>query len=246
MATQKTTVQIVMPAMGESVTEGVVLGWLKEIGDTVELDEPLVEISTDKVDAELPSPAAGVLTKILISADETVEVGAILGELEAGDAPAAPNGDAPAEGNGAAAPASGSGEIVDVPLPEMGESVTEGVVLEVLVKPGDVVAVDEGLAEISTDKVDAELPAPVAGVVKEVLIEADQTIAVGQVLIRIEAGAGAPAQKPAGTPAPAQPAAPAAPADGAADGNATPVAARAAATQGVDVSKLTGTGRAAA
>ena len=244
MATSKTTVQIVMPAMGESVTEGVVLGWLKGIGDTVALDEPLVEISTDKVDAELPSPAAGVLTKILIDADETVEVGAILGEIEAGDAPAAPDagtGDA-SESNGAPPAASGSGEIVEVPLPEMGESVTEGVVLEVLVKVGDVVAVDQGLAEISTDKVDAELPAPVAGVVTEVLIEPDQTIAVGQVLIRIEAGAGAPAQATAPAAAPTEAAEPeSAPASATAE-NTTPVAARAAATHGVDVSKLTGTG----
>ncbi len=84
MATSKTTVQIVMPAMGESVTEGVVLGWLKQVGDAIDLDEPIVEVSTDKVDAEVPAPAAGVLTKVLVEADETVEVGAVLGEIETG------------------------------------------------------------------------------------------------------------------------------------------------------------------
>src|SRR5215207_6100555 len=101
MATSKTTVQIVMPAMGESVTEGVVLGWHKQVGEPVSADEPLVEISTDKVDADVPAPASGVLAKVLVGADETVEVGALLGEIEtvaAPDAPEAPGVDGPDEG----------------------------------------------------------------------------------------------------------------------------------------------------
>ena len=188
MATQGTTVQIIMPAMGESVTEGTVLEWLKAEGDPVSVDEPLVEVSTDKVDAEVPSPAAGVLSKILVSADETVQVGQPLGEIEAGDGPATTDAP-PDEGE----PSDGAtGEIVDVALPEMGDSVVEGTILEWRVAPGDTVAVDDPLAEISTDKVDAELPSPVAGTVKELLVEADETVAVGAVLCRIEAGAGRP------------------------------------------------------
>ena len=123
-----------MPQMGESVTEGTVLGWLKQVGDRVEADEPLVEISTDKVDAEIPAPTAGTLVKILAEADETVQVGSVLGEIDPdgdGAAPAAPD-EAPAA----------SGETVDVAFPEMGDSVAEGTILEWLVKPGDTVEVD--------------------------------------------------------------------------------------------------------
>src|SRR3954447_13112709 len=127
MATRATSVQITMPQMGESVTEGTVLGWLKEVGDHVEAGEPLVEISTDKVDAEVPAPTAGTLVKILAEADETVQVGSVLGEIE------------PDEGNGApaAAPEAPESEPVDVTFPEMGDSVAEGTVLEWRVKVGD-------------------------------------------------------------------------------------------------------------
>ncbi len=192
MATRATTVQISMPQMGESVTEGTVLGWLKQVGDRVEADEPLVEISTDKVDAEIPSPAAGTLTKIAAEPDSTVEVGAVLGEIEvdgdgAGPAPEPPPADE---------------KPVDVLFPEMGDSVAEGTVLEWRVAVGDQVSADDILVEISTDKVDAEVPSPVAGTVAEILAEPDSTVAVGSVLCRIAAGAGAAA--PAG---PVQPAA---------------------------------------
>ena len=185
MATRATSVQITMPQMGESVTEGTVLGWLKQVGDRVEADEPLVEISTDKVDAEIPAPTAGTLVKIIAEADETVQVGSVLGEIE------------PDDGNGA--PAAAAPEAprrprrrsrVDVTFPEMGDSVAEGTVLEWRVKVGDSVAVDDPLVEISTDKVDAEVPSPVAGTIAEILVEADQTIPVGSVLCRIAPGTG--------------------------------------------------------
>src|SRR5687768_5264122 len=135
MATRATSVQITMPQMGESVTEGTVLGWLKQVGDRVEADEPLVEVSTDKVDAEIPAPTAGTLAKILAEADQTVQVGAVLGEIE----PNEDSGGAPAA---EAEPAPGA-EPVDVAFPEMGDSVAEGTILEWRVKVGDAVAVDD-------------------------------------------------------------------------------------------------------
>src|SRR5215211_7206591 len=171
MATRATSVQITMPQMGESVTEGTILGWLKQVGDRVEADEPLVEVSTDKVDAEIPAPAAGTLVKILAEADETVQVGSVLGEIEPdgnGGAPATADEAPPdAAGNGAptaetqAEPDAAGGEPVDVTFPEMGDSVAEGTILEWRVSVGDSVAVDDPLVEISTDKVDAEVPSPV-------------------------------------------------------------------------------------
>jgi 2-oxoglutarate dehydrogenase E1 component len=216
--------------MGESVTEGTVLGWLKQVGDRVEADEPLVEISTDKVDAEVPAPVSGTLVTIVAEADETVQVGSVLGEIE-------PDGEgaAPAE-----APAAG-GDVVDVAFPEMGDSVAEGTVLEWRVKPGDVVAVDDPLVEISTDKVDAEVPSPLAGTIAEILVEADQTVPVGSVLCRIAAGAGAtkgPVQ-PSAEPTETRPAASAPSTNG---GNATPVASRIASAHGLDVGAISGSG----
>jgi multifunctional 2-oxoglutarate metabolism enzyme len=273
MSKQATTTQITMPAMGESVTEGTVLDWLKGVGDAVTRDEPLVEVSTDKVDAEVPSPATGTLTKILVEADQVVQVGAVLGEIEIGEgeepggngAPvvdgatngggASPSGDA---NGGSSSPDAGDGDapaeamIVDVVFPEMGDSVAEGTVLEWRVKPGDAVAVDDPLVEISTDKVDAEVPSPVAGTIQELLVQADETVPIGTVLCRIAAGAGAapgptqPAATPSadgsgvqagkgnGTPVAGQ-------AAGAAD-NATPVAARMASAHGVDLASVTGSG----
>ncbi len=232
MATPATTVQITMPQMGESVTEGTVLEWLKQVGDHVEADEPLVEISTDKVDAEVPAPVAGTLVKILAEADSTVQVGAVLGEIESGDGPAADP-----------EPPAASGAPVDVAFPEMGDSVAEGTVLEWRVAPGDSVAVDDPLVEISTDKVDAELPSPVAGTVKEILVQSDETVAVGTILCRIAAGAQAAAPagngpvQPAADPQPMQ--APAAAPNG---GNATPVAARVASAHGLDLDAIPGSG----
>ena len=139
MATRATTVQISMPQMGESVTEGTVLGWLKQVGDRVEADEPLVEVSTDKVDAEVPAPAAGTLIKILAEPDATVQVGEALGEIEV-------------DGNGAAPPAAEAPEpeeseteeskLVDIQFPEMGDSVAEGTILEWRVAVGDAVTTE--------------------------------------------------------------------------------------------------------
>src|SRR5829696_7175605 len=240
MATRATSVQITMPQMGESVTEGTILGWLKQVGDRVEADEPLVEISTDKVDAEVPAPVSGTLVSIAAEADDTVQVGSVLGEIEPdgdGAAPAAPE-DEPGAG-AVEAPAPG-GEVVDVAFPEMGDSVAEGTVLDWRVKPGDVVAVDDPLVEISTDKVDAELPSPLAGTITEILVDADQTVTVGSVLCRIEAGATAPSgpMQPSAEPTETRPAA--APATN--GGNATPVAARIAHAHGLDVATITGSG----
>jgi 2-oxoglutarate dehydrogenase E1 component len=233
-----TTVQVTMPAMGESVTEGTVLEWHKKEGDPVDLDEVLVEISTDKVDAEVPSPSAGTVVKVAVAEGDTVEVGQLLCEIEAGEAPPP----AAAGGNGAAAPApqaESAGEIVDIVTPAGGESVTEGTILEWAVKVGDTVADGDTVVEISTDKVDMELPAPGPGTITEILAEEGATVTVGQVIARMST-AGAPAAPPSsGNGAPAAPPAPAAAPDGA---RVTPVAARAAAAQGVDLAGVTGTG----
>ena len=249
MATRATTVQITMPQMGESVTEGTVLEWRKGVGDRVEADEPLVEITTDKVDTELPSPAAGVLTRILAEPDSVARVGDVLGEIEV-ESPGAgrrspepqPQPQPQRQDDGGDA----GGELVDVAFPAMGDSVSEGTVLEWRKAVGDRVEVDEVLVEVSTDKVDAEVPAPVAGTLAEVLAEPDQTVSAGAVLCRIAAGAGAEA------PGPAQPAAAptgaeaAQEAPGATAGNgglnATPVAARMAGAHGVDLSQVKGSG----
>jgi pyruvate dehydrogenase E2 component (dihydrolipoamide acetyltransferase) len=223
-----------MPALGESVTEGTVTRWLKQEGDTVELDEPLVEVSTDKVDTEIPSPAAGVLTKIVAQEDDTVEVGgelAVIGDPAQGGAPQAPSQPEP-EPESAAPPAqpepepepeptppaqpepepapaapqsSGGGTATPVLMPELGESVTEGTVTRWLKKVGDSVQVDDALVEVSTDKVDTEIPSPVAGVLVSITAEEDATVPVGGELGRIgdsSTAAAAPPPKPAPTPEP--------------------------------------------
>lgn len=208
---------VIMPALGESVTEGTVTTWLKSVGDTVALDEPLVEVSTDKVDSEVPSPAAGVLLQILVPEDETVEVGTQLALI--GDASEAPQ-DAPAPAQESAptpapapeaqpapaAPASASAPVsgTEVIMPALGESVTEGTVTTWLKSVGDVVETDEPLVEVSTDKVDSEVPAPASGFLAEIRVPEDETVEVGTVLAVITA------QAP--STAPSQPTAPAAPA----------------------------------
>jgi 2-oxoglutarate dehydrogenase E2 component (dihydrolipoamide succinyltransferase) len=219
-------VSVTLPALGESVTEGTVTRWLKAEGERVEADEPLLEVSTDKVDTEIPSPVAGVLASIKVAEDETVEVGAELAVIDDGtgapaaapapaaepapapaaapvaEAPAAPAAPAPA-----AAPAAPAGGATgtDVVLPALGESVTEGTVTRWLKEVGEEVAEDEPLLEVSTDKVDTEIPAPVAGVLLEIVVGEDETAEVGAKLAVI----GAPGAAPA-APAPAAPAAPAA------------------------------------
>ena len=222
--------EVTLPALGESVTEGTVTRWLKQVGDTVAVDEPLLEVSTDKVDTEIPSPVAGTLLEIKANEDDTVEVGAVLavvgeegesagdasgsaepeaqpadeqesekkaeqeeqvaeetGELPPGDeTPESEKDDAPAESEPAAEAAasggsggSGGGSGTPVTLPALGESVTEGTVTRWLKQVGDEVAVDEPLLEVSTDKVDTEIPSPVAGTLLEIKAEEDETVEVG-------------------------------------------------------------------
>lgn len=248
--------RVTMPALGESVTEGTVTRWLKQVGDDVAVDEPLLEVSTDKVDTEIPSPVAGVLTQILVSEDETVPVGADLavlggdapdadtatavpaGESPAGDttpaeqteqgaasghsaeptsapadeqaqnaqaapapggptdaapADAAPSDAAPADAAPSGPPAGGgsAGAGTTVTMPALGESVTEGTITRWLKAEGDEVAVDEPLLEVSTDKVDTEIPSPVAGVLQKILVGEDETVPVGTDLALVGSAAAA-------------------------------------------------------
>ena len=242
--------RVKMPALGESVTEGTVTRWLKGVGDTVEIDEPLLEVSTDKVDTEIPSPIAGTLQEILVQEDDTVPVGADLAVIGDGDAPAASEPEAapaeaapepapveaeaaPAEAAPAPAPAesapaeqaapqgsadtsSDGGDGTTVTMPALGESVTEGTVTRWLKQEGDDVEVDEPLLEVSTDKVDTEIPSPVAGKLNKILVQEDDTVPVGADLAVIGGSGGgsapaAAAEAPAPEPAAAAPA-PAAPA----------------------------------
>ena len=208
-----------LPALGESVTEGTVTRWLKAVGDEVAVDEPLVEVSTDKVDTEIPSPVAGVLEEILVEEDDTVEVGAPLATIgdgsgggsadaseddAAAEEPAveeAQQDDAQQEPAGEPAPEerastdqgsdeapSAGGEASEVTLPALGESVTEGTVTRWLKSVGDEVEVDEPLLEVSTDKVDTEIPSPVAGTLLEIRAEEDDTVEVGAVLALVGSG----------------------------------------------------------
>ena len=237
---------VTLPALGESVTEGTVSRWLKQVGDTVAEDEPLLEVSTDKVDTEIPSPTAGVLLEIKAAEDETVEVGAVLAVIGDADeapsgsgssdsapaeaqAPQAPANDADAEieaedptpasagttgegpGSNAATPAStdadvagssggsaspsGSAEGTEVRLPALGESVTEGTVTRWLKQVGDEVAADEALLEVSTDKVDTEIPSPAAGTLLEIRVAEDESVEVSAVLAVIGDKSAAPSAR---------------------------------------------------
>jgi 2-oxoglutarate dehydrogenase E2 component (dihydrolipoamide succinyltransferase) len=247
---------VTMPALGESVTEGTVTRWLKQEGEQVEVDEPLLEVSTDKVDTEIPSPAAGTLTKILVAEDETVEVGAELaviggdgdgggGGAPAAEAPSDAQVDAAAEATGQEQPAEqpeqetasepaqdqstpapaqaqggdGGGDTGGTPvtMPALGESVTEGTVTRWLKQEGEQVEVDEPLLEVSTDKVDTEIPSPAAGKLTKILVGEDETVEVGAQLALIGGGGGgsaapapqqeqqAPEPSPQPTPERAQP-----------------------------------------
>ncbi|MGC0414750.1 2-oxoglutarate dehydrogenase, E2 component, dihydrolipoamide succinyltransferase [Embleya sp. AB8] len=226
-------VSVTLPALGESVQEGTITRWLKQEGERVELDEPLLEVSTDKVDTEIPSPAAGILVSIKAQEDDTVDVGAELAVIDDGTgapapapaaapaqaapvAPAAPAPVAPAapapvaaapvapvapEPVQAAAPA-GAVQGTPVLLPALGESVQEGTITRWLKQEGDTVQADEPLLEVSTDKVDTEIPAPIGGVLLKITVAEDETVEVGAELAVI----GAPGSAPAAAPAPAAPA----------------------------------------
>ena len=197
-----------MPELGESVTEGTITTWLKKVGDTVEVDEPLLEVSTDKVDTEIPSPVAGVLLEILAEEDDTVDVGEVIAKIgdedESGDSGSDDSADEAEEDEAEEAAedeaaddeksedksekpkkSGGSGKATDVEMPELGESVTEGTITTWLKEVGDTVEVDEPLLEVSTDKVDTEIPSPVAGTLIEVLFDVDDTVDVGAVIARV-------------------------------------------------------------
>lgn len=201
---------VTMPALGESVTEGTVTTWLKNVGDTVAADEPLVEVSTDKVDSEVPSPVAGVVLEILVAEDDTVEVGTVIARIgEAGEAPVASSAQAPLEAPVSealpehsplpASPPAPAASGVEVTMPALGESVSEGTVTTWLKNVGDRVEADEPLLEVSTDKVDSEVPSPAAGWVAEIRVPEDETVEVGTVVAVIsqtEPSAHAPAPAP--------------------------------------------------
>ncbi len=282
------SIQVTMPALGESVTEGTVTRWMKNVGDSISVDEPLLEVSTDKVDTEIPAPAGGVLLEILVPVDSTVPVGAVVAVIgEPGEAtspaPAAPTPapaaaaaplpPAPAAPTAAAAPAPAApapaaplapapaGAGTPVLLPALGESVTEGTVTRWMKNVGDNVLADEPLLEVSTDKVDTEIPSPASGVLLSIAVPADTTAPVGTVLAIIGSASTAPAVVPvAAAPVPVAPAPPAAPvvpvapvqaAPAAAavavvatdlDAYVTPLVRKIASEQGVDLSTLKGTG----
>lgn len=197
-------VEVVMPKMGESIQEGTILRWVKKVGDKIERDEVLLEISTDKVDTEVPSPVTGVITQLLANESDTVAVGAVIAMLDsdvnasipaatpaptpapATPAPAAPAPAAPAP----AAPATG-GALTDVVMPKMGESIQEGKVLRWVKKVGETVERDEVLLEISTDKVDTEVPSPTGGVLVEILAKEDDVVEVGTVIARLSSSSAA-------------------------------------------------------
>jgi 2-oxoglutarate dehydrogenase E2 component (dihydrolipoamide succinyltransferase) len=281
------TFSLTMPALGESVTEGTVTRWLKNEGDQIAIDEPLLEVSTDKVDTEIPSPVAGVLQKIVVGIDQTVAVGAELAIIADGAAAAAPTTPAPVAAPAApviqtpapvvaapvvaapvvatpppAAPAaSGAGTVIS--MPALGESVSEGTVTRWLKNVGDSVAVDEALLEVSTDKVDTEIPSPVAGILLAIDVPIDTTVAVGARLALIGASGSAPVAAPVVAPvvaavvtpppaapvvaapvvaAPAAPVAVSAPISQPADAYVTPLVRKLASELGVNLALVKGTG----
>jgi pyruvate dehydrogenase E2 component (dihydrolipoamide acetyltransferase) len=255
---------VIMPQMGESIFEGTITKWLKKPGDTVQRDEPLFEISTDKVDAEIPSPAAGVLSEIKIAEGNTVQINTVVGVI--GDADGQPAAAAPAQApavetpaktidppsaanspapTATAAPASAS----DVIMPQMGESIFEGTITKWLKKPGDTVQQDEPLFEISTDKVDAEIPSPVAGVLSEIKVQAGTTVQINTV-VAVISGAGAVAAAPSPLSAPSAPAPiaePAAETEAAESGErvrSSPLVRKIAKENNLDLRQVSGTGSA--
>ena len=270
---------VVMPQMGESITEGTITKWLKKPGDSVQRDEPLFEISTDKVDAEIPSPEAGTLKEIKIAEGATVTINTVVAVIEANGnsvgngkaetaasakadtvAPAAEAEPAATQGNPAAADsvaapsAADAGGGTDVLMPQMGESITEGTITKWLKKVGDSVQRDEPIFEISTDKVDAEIPSPAAGTLTEITVPEGSTVQINTVVAVIGGGAGkpaaaAPAKAAPAAPAPAAaatpaPAAPAAAASTGERGRSSPLVRKIAEENKVDLAQVAGTGSA--
>ncbi len=261
---------VIMPQMGESIFEGTITKWLKKPGDTVQRDEPLFEISTDKVDAEIPSPASGILSEVKIAEGNTVQINTVVGVITDanGQAPAAPaaketpsaassSAPAPAASPSPAPPAgTAAPALTDVIMPQMGESIFEGTITKWLKKPGDAVQQDEPLFEISTDKVDAEIPSPAAGVLAEIKVQAGTTVQINTVVAVLSAAGavGATAPAPSTQPAPAA----AAPAVTEADGEtgdtsetetgervrSSPLVRKIAKENNLDLSKVPGTGSA--
>ena len=280
---------VVMPQLGESVTEGTVTRWLKNVGDSIKVDEAIVEVSTDKVDTEIPSPVAGVLLEIKAAQDAVIPVGGVMAIIgESGSvAPSAPVVSAPVVQTPPPAPKSepviekpvvqtpaptpvaqpvaapaASGSTVNVLLPQLGESVTEGTITRWLKNVGDKVSIDEAIVEISTDKVDTEIPSPSAGVISEIRVAQDQVALVGAILAVISTSASAAVSAPApsapvvSTPAPVIAPPVVAPQivntpapvvfnnsqTAANDSFTTPIVRKLAKEQGVDLSQIKGTG----
>ena len=264
-----------MPKLGETVTEGTIGNWLKQAGDTVAFDDPLFEVSTDKVDSEIPSPYDGVIVEILVGAGETVPVGTPLVRIGAPGAVAGPSGAArlPSAAHGVAAgggPALGdpanpsmggsegmggedpdygvpTGVVHDITMPKLGETVTEGTIGNWLKQVGDTVAFDDPLYEVSTDKVDSEIPSPYDGVLLEVLVAGGETAPVGTVLARIgepDAAPSAPATPHASVGSGAS--LPAAPVPAAGNGRTgrllSPLVRRLAVENGIDLANVAGSG----
>ncbi len=246
--TSSETVQALLPELGESVTEGVIVEWRVAEGDEVQKDQTLLDLTTDKVDVEVPSPSAGTVVRLLAQAGDTVEVGAALAEIAPGgalDVPAADDG-----GNDGASPnGGGPAEIVPIVLGEM-ESVTEGVVVEWKKAEGETVARDETIVEISTDKVDLEVPAPVAGTLVKIAVAAGESFEVTLPLGEIAAGDGAgagtasPKETPGSQPEPARraPTGAQAVAPSKSWPEVSPLARRLAVERGVDLSTVAGSG----
>ncbi len=258
---------VVMPQMGESITEGTLTKWLKKPGDTVQRDEPLFEISTDKVDAEIPSPVAGTLSEIKVEEGKTVTINTVVATIaEGGSASASPG--APAKSETAPAPAAdtvtpaaaeapeaaqgnpaATGPGTEVLMPQMGESITEGTITKWLKKVGDTIQRDEPIFEISTDKVDAEIPSPVAGTLSEIKVEEGKTVTINTVVAVIGGAAGkaAPvaAAPVAAQSAPAEAKAAAAAAPAATEGErarSSPLVRKIAKDNNVNLAQVPGTG----
>lgn len=205
MSASGDVVTVTLPEMGESVTEGSIIEWRKKVGDVVAEGDPLVDVTTDKVDVEVPATAGGVITGIFAGEGDTVAVGGKLAEIDTAAKAATPSNGSAASAVPPAKP-SGPPKIVDVTLPEMGESVTEGAIVEFRVKPGDFVNEGDPVVDVTTDKVDVEVPAPASGTITELFAKPGDTVAVGGKLAALDAN-GVASAAPAKVAAPASAAA---------------------------------------